>query len=529
MKKRDYLIFFILEIVLLFLITFVQKTPGYMDAEYYSVTGKLIASGNGLHEPFIWNYLDDPVRLPNHAFTYWMPLPGLLAAVGFLVFGVNKFLSARLVFIFLSGFVPIITSMIVYRITQKKEDGLLAGFLAIFSGFYIVFLSIPESLVVYMICGGSIFLLADKLESGNANKKNVLSTTFIMGLLTGFMHFSRADGLIWAIGLLVYLLILSKRKAQKLSMILGLAGMFLIGYFAVMGFWFSRNLCVFGVFLPPGNNKTLWITSYNQMFSYPSSQIKFENWLNQGFLSHIKVYLNAFLTNAKNLFAVEGLIFLLPFMIIGLVKNAKKPLFIFFLGLFTLNTIAMTFVFPFAGMRGGFIHSMAAFQPLFWALVPIGLTASLNWVGKRRKWKIERAIKMFFPAVIFLAVLFTAIVFFPRIFGKDIKSNAWDQPEAQMAQVENKLIQFGASESDVVITNNPPGYYWVTGRPAIAQPDGNEDTIVMLSEHFNAKYLILDKDHVEGLDEIFRAASDTRNLKLLSIIEGNIQIYRIIR
>lgn len=527
MKKRDYVIFFILEILLLFLITFIQKTPGYMDAEYYSVTGKLIASGNGLREPFIWNYLDDPTGLPNHAFTYWMPLPALIAAAGFLVFGLNNFLSGRVFFILLSGMLPIITSIIAYRMTRKRADGLLAGFLAIFSGFYIVFLSIPESLLIYMICGGSIYLLIDRLENDNIDGKHLLFASIISGAMTGLMHLSRADGLIWVIGLLIYLLIFGIRKKKKSSLFIGFTMLFLFGYLAVMGFWYFRNISAFGSLFPPGNSKTLWITSYNQMFSYPSSLIKITNWLDQSPLTHLKVYLNSFLTNAKNLFAVEGLVFLLPFMIIGLLKNFKKPVFIFLLSLFVINSFAMTFVFPFAGMRGGFIHSTAAFQLLFWALVPVGLTATLNWAGKRRGWKIEKSTKMFYPAVIVLALLVTAIIFVTRVFSLDLKTNIWDRTETQMAKVEKKLVEFGAASSDVVIMNDPPGYYWVTGRPAVAQPDGDEDTIVKLSEQYHVKYLILDKDHAAGFDEIFTNASDTARLKLLFVIEGNIQIYEI--
>jgi MFS family permease len=498
-----------------------------MDAQYYAVTGKLIASGKGSQEPFIWNYLDDPTGLPHLSFTYWMPLPAIIAAGGMAIFGMTSFIAGRIFFIFISGFLPIITSIIAFRITKRRVDGLLAGFLAIFSGFYIVYLSIPESLSIYLICGGIIFLLLDDLEKIAFEKKTWILKVFLIGVIPGLMHLSRSDGLLWAIGLFIYLIILLMRKKTSILIIIESLLLFLVGYLIIMGPWYIRNLISFGILFPPGNSKTLWITSYNQLFSYPSSLISFFNWWNQNFLSHLKNYWDAFKANLGNLIAVEGLVFLLPFMIIGIVKNAESKITKFFLCMYAVNLIAMTFVFPFAGMRGGFLHSTAAFQPFLWASVPVGLGFLFNRTNKRKSWNVERATRMFYPAIVILTLIITMAIFTTRVVGKDLTSIAWDESEIQIKNIEMELVKLGALRSDVVITNNPPGYYWVTGRSAIAMPDGNITNVVQVAEQYGAKYLIMDKDHVEGLDELYISPANFKNLELLSISNENTQIYKI--
>jgi hypothetical protein len=80
-----------------------QHTPGYMDAEYYYVGGRLLAEGRGFWEPFLWNYLDDPMALPHPAFTYWMPLPALVAMLGMRLMGSVAFVWARLPFMVLAA------------------------------------------------------------------------------------------------------------------------------------------------------------------------------------------------------------------------------------------------------------------------------------------------------------------------------------------------------------------------------------------------------------------------------------------
>lgn len=92
MKKSDYLILFILGLLVSYLAAWMEPVPGYMDAEYYFSGGLRLAEGNGFTEQILWNYLDQPQSLPHPSHTYWMPLPSVVAAAGMLLTGSNTFL-----------------------------------------------------------------------------------------------------------------------------------------------------------------------------------------------------------------------------------------------------------------------------------------------------------------------------------------------------------------------------------------------------------------------------------------------------
>jgi hypothetical protein len=82
LKPRIYLALWALGLALVLLAAAFQSVPGYMDAEYYYAGGLRLAEGSGFSEPFLWNYLNDPVGLPTPSHTYWMPLASILAALG---------------------------------------------------------------------------------------------------------------------------------------------------------------------------------------------------------------------------------------------------------------------------------------------------------------------------------------------------------------------------------------------------------------------------------------------------------------
>ncbi|MFM8423862.1 MAG: hypothetical protein ACKOBL_01685, partial [Chloroflexota bacterium] len=64
MTRRSYLILFSLALIVQFAVSRPQTVPGYLDANYYFSGGVQLALGNGFTEPYIWNYLDDPIDIP---------------------------------------------------------------------------------------------------------------------------------------------------------------------------------------------------------------------------------------------------------------------------------------------------------------------------------------------------------------------------------------------------------------------------------------------------------------------------------
>jgi hypothetical protein len=527
MKKLDYLLLICIQIVVLSATLVCQKSPGYMDAEYYLAGGVQLVEGKGFYEPFLWNYLDDPQNVIHPANTYWMPLAGILSAMGMSALTWKSFFAARIPFMLLALLIPLLTAHTAWLFSKRRSAAWLAGVLAIFSGFYVLYFSITDTFILYMLLGGISFLLVSKIFSRSDARFRWEYP--VLGVLAGLLHASRSDGLLW----LIFFLIISlwegfkNRKKPAIDMFQFIC--ILVGYLLVMGAWYARNIVIFRSVFPTGTSKVLWLTEYDELFSYPSSGISFSNWWSVGFGSHFAIYLQAFLANLGTAIGVEGLVFLTPLTILGLIRTWKnraiRSFGFMWIGIF----IFLTMVFPFAGMRGGFLHSSAAFQIPFMALVPIGMQSIIEFGIRKRKWKEDRSIRMFYPAILLFALLFTAFVYWMKVFGTDALQNGWEEHAVSFNRIEQRLHELGAEPNDLVMVTDPPGYYVQTGRSGIVTPYGGESDLLAAAYTYHADYLILTQNHVKGLDGLYNNANSSTNLELLDTSIPDVQIYKILQ
>ncbi len=138
--------------------------------------------------------------------THWHHL---IAAGGMVLTGEINFLSARIGFILMAALAPLVTASLAYRITQRRQLALIAGFLAIFSGYYLPFIVTTDNYSVYMLLGALYFLALDKLT---------LPKTILLGLLAGFINLARGDGLLWLPLTLFAVIVLTFREAPDSSL-----------------------------------------------------------------------------------------------------------------------------------------------------------------------------------------------------------------------------------------------------------------------------------------------------------------------
>jgi hypothetical protein len=187
------------------------------------------------------------------------------------------------------------------------------------------------------------------------------------------------------------------------------------------------------------------------------------------------------------------------------------------IGIFAwLLTLAMmTVVFPFAGARGGFFHSGAALQPLFWALAPAGLERFIAWGTRVRGWKKQQARNVFSGAVIILVIFLSLFIVGERVIGWGSDVRPWDASRQTYIQLEQKLQGLGAAPNDIVMVNNPPGYYLASGRQAIVIPDGGPKTLLAAAKRYRARYVVLEKNHPLGLEQVYNKPRSISALRLL--------------
>ena len=474
MRTRVSLLLFAGGLVLPYIVAQFQPYPGYLDADYYFVGGARLASGYGFSEPFIWNYLENPSSVIHPSHGYWMPLASIVAAGSMLVTGEATYGGARLVFLLIAAFVPVLTAHLSYALSRQEGLAALSGLLAIFSVYHAPFVGVTDNFGIYMLLGGASLLLA--LRSGLG---------FWLGVLAGLMTLARADGILWlALGL--GHVVLRERRPGAVGSVVRPGLVVVAGFSLVMLPWFLRNVAAFGSPLAPGGSRVLWLGSYDEIFSYPASALSFGKWIASGPGEILRDRLWAAGQNLQNAIAAHGSILLFPFIVAGIwLRRDKAAVRIAAAGWLALF-LGMTVLLPFAGARGGFFHAGAAFQPMWWALAPVGLSAAVESARRRGLFTVG-AQGVFRAALVLAVVILTAYVLWLRI-GK----LGWGEGEALYPRIDAQLQEHGAGGGDIVVVRNPAGYYLSTGRSAIVIPFDGPETIQAAAARYGARFLVLE-------------------------------------
>ncbi len=482
------------------LVAHFQPFPGYLDSDYYFADGIQLAAGRGFSEPFLWNYLDDPAGLPHPSHTYWMPLASIIAAGGMLLTGELTYASGRLGFVLLSALVPIAVAALAHRLSQRRDLALVSGLLAVFSIYYAPFMPVPDNYAVYLVLG-ALYMIAVSW-SGEPSYA-------LLGILAGVLTIARTDGILW-LGLAFVLIVVREIRGSSIPVDVGDTGaparqsgaararralsrglLVTVGFLLVVGAWLWRNHVVFGTLLAPGAGHLLWLSTYDQTFAYPASQLTMSSWLADGWGSIVAARLVALRWNLLNAFAAQGGIFLVPFVVVALWHYRRDERIQAGVLAWLTLLFVMTIVFPFAGSRGGFFHSGAAIQPLWWALAPVGLDLSVT-AARRRGMFTPAASHVFQAALVALAMLMTAVILWIRVLP------GWGEGEASYPRVQAFLRQSGMRPDDIVMVRNPPGYYLMTGQPAIVVPYGDSDTMWAVATRYRAGFLVLEAAGAAG-------------------------------
>jgi len=250
------------------------------------------------------------------------------------------------------------------------------------------------------------------------------------------------------------------------------------------------------------------------------------NWLQAGWQGIFRNLSAAFVANLKTGLLVQGQIILAPFVLIGF-WNTRKDLAVWSsaLGLGLIFGV-MTIVFPFAGQRGGYLHSGAGTQILIWALAAMGFDKVMDEGVKKRGWAKEKAIFLFGSGLVVLLGCATGYLYATRVIGDDLKTPQWNQSFNSAREIGRELVSMDISEEDLVMINNPPGFYAATGRESVVIPDGNVAVVLEAAAEFDVKYLVLENNHPQSLDELYQNPGSFGKLEYIMTRNG-VHFFRI--
>jgi hypothetical protein len=415
-RRGDSLILLGLTVVVRLAAAALIPRPGYMDTAYYTAGAVRMARGGGFSEPFIWNYLNDPAGIPHPGFLYWMPLPSLLGASSAALLP-RSFFALQIPFAILSALVPLLAYGLAWQVTGSKWLAWVAGLLAVFSGFFFPYWTLPETFAPFALFGGLALWLAGgwreddgggrtetatrsgsdgARDRGDPNSIGSGARWLSVGALVGLAHLTRADGILllpivalapfftfYALRFTHHASRSTPRISGNLLRLLRQCLFILLAYLLIMAPWFARNVAVIGTPLSPASTKTIWLTEYDDLFCY-KCELSPSSYLAWGWANILRSKLSALWINFQRLLAEEGLVFLLPFAVVGFYRLRRQPSFLLASLYLAVIYLAHSLVFTFPGWRGGFFHASSAVLPFLYAAGMEGLDAAVHRVAKRR-------------------------------------------------------------------------------------------------------------------------------------------------
>ena len=466
--------------------------PGYMDAEYYFATAGHLARGNGFVEPFLWNFLSAPSGLPAPSHTYWQPLASLLAAAPMAALGVD-FRFAQIVSVLLAAAIPSLSARTAISLGAGRRAAWIAGIFGLLPGFFTPYLLTTDTFALFAVIGGLLLW-----QVGEAFRRPTAWRWASIGALVALGNLARADGLLLWVPVLYALLAGGGRRLRGF-------GLALAGFGVLMAPWWLRNLGVTGALVSPGAARTLWLLEYDELFSFPATQLTFARWWGAGAGMLLLHRLSAVSANLQSLVAVNGYVLLLPLMAVGGWAHRRYPSvragLLYSAGLF----LFMSLVFPFAGARGGMFHSSAALMPLLYALAAAGVISAAAWLAPRLRWDVDRTRVMLTSISISLAGALSLWAMAGKIglFGE---GGSFGRNQATYAAAAAVLRRETDSPA-VAAVGDPPGFFLATGWPAVAIPHGTEQSLRQVAAVFDVAWVIVEADHPAGLDDLYASPS----------------------
>jgi hypothetical protein len=113
-------------------------------------------------------------------------------------------------------------------------------------------------------------------------------------------------------------------------------------------------------------------------------------------------------------------------------------------------------------------------------------------------------------------IVFSAAIYLPR-------ARDWNKADAVYKSIGARISYL---PSAIVMVNNPPGYVYHTGQPAIAIPNGDVDTLLAVARRYGATWVALEANHPIALDALYEYPQSNSYLVLVeTFVSDNKPVY----
>jgi Dolichyl-phosphate-mannose-protein mannosyltransferase len=470
----------------------VHPDAAYPDSSYYVDVARAIQSGHGFNVDFIYSFLDvgsgipaNP-HLPVASNGFWMPLASLVQLPTIWLLGPTPLASA-LPFIVIGSLAAPLTWLIAREAGCDARVAVAAAIAIAIPAATTIYMTQPDNFSLFQpIATAAIWLTVRGLKGNRWSFA-------LAGLMVGLAALSRNDGLL--LGAAVGLAFAWDRgrawrskggRAPQIPWRFAFAcfGLFLL----VMAPWYARQLAVFGS-ISPSSGASLLVLSYADT-TCATCPTTLDHFLGQGIgplaLSRIGAFLGAI-----GIFSVLVItVVLAPFVVIG--ARARRasidfgPFFLYAALLFGFMSIFFAAYVPF----GTFLHSAVALAPYAFILAFEGTLLASRWAARHRpSWTPEGAARLFLvvavATVVINATAFTAIAM-----------PSWNADRDNRLAADRALDLASIPETDLLLSSDPAGFKYFTGRGGVVTPNDSFDIIHRVAVAYNVRWLVLERAHI---------------------------------
>jgi hypothetical protein len=485
---------FALALVVRALLFGLHPDAAYPDSYYYVDVARALQAGHGFNVDFIYSFLDVGGRIPPNPTLpipsngFWMPLASIVQVPAMWLLGPTALASA-LPFILIGSLAAPLTWLVAREIGCRRAVALAAGIAVACPAAAAIYASQPDNFSLYQPIGLAVLWLTARGLKGHR------ASFALAGLMVGLASLSRNDGLL--LGAVVGLAFVwdrwrawrsggARTPAIPWRYAFACLGLFVL----VVAPWYLRQLAVFGGLSPSsGSGRVLFISHYDDI-ERVTGDISLSAYLGQG-IGPLLASRLAGLVAAVGIFAVLACsLALTPFALVGAWARRQSvdfgPYFVYAGLLFAVSIL----LFPVFIVHGTFLHSAVALVPYTYIVGFEGLAIVVAWVSRhRRNWQEKRATPLFIGTAVGLMVLSTAAY-------ASMSFPSWNTERDQMLAVGRALDAAGAPPSDLVMSADPAGYEYFTGRGGVVTPNDSLDVTREVAVDYGIRWLVLERAHI---------------------------------
>jgi hypothetical protein len=466
----------------------------YPDSYYYVDVARSIQAGHGFNIDFIWSFVDVGGRIPANptlpipSNAHWMPLASIVQLPTMWLLGPTPLASA-IPFLLIGALAAPLTWLIAREMGAGNNVALAAGVAVAIPAAATIYMAQPDNFSLYQPLGVAAMWLAARGLRGHRG------SFALAGLAVGLATLARNDGVL--LGAAVGLAFVWDRwrswrsKGGRVPNIPWRYAFACLGLFVVvMAPWYLRQLAVFGSFSPSSTSgRILLIANYEQLNSV-TSDTSLGAFLGQG-IGPLVTSRVLGLVSAIQIYSVLACsAVLVPFAIVAAWARRRSidfgPFFLYAGLLFAASALLFAVHVPY----GTFLHSAVALVPFTFILGMEGVVTVVTWIAHhRRGWEAERASRMFLIAavgtVILNAAVFTVVV-----------NKAWNSERDALISAGQAIDAAGARTSDLVLSADPGGVEYFTGRGGVMTPEDSLDVIHHVADVYGVRWLVLQRSQI---------------------------------